>query len=384
MDDKLHQEVLELTQALVKIPSRTEKESELVIAEFIKHKLEEFGFNPEMVGPQTQPSIMCYIEKDPNAKTIWLEAPLDTSRSSDVGAWKFPPFEAVIDDGKMYGCGVSACKIAVAMYSVLARELANDPSFNANIFLAFNADEQCGSLTGAREIIHRAPKADLCLLGYQGNDEISIGARGWLRLHVQTIGRSIHTGERSAKGVNAIHSMSRIINAISSLRLKFKKDTFFWFGPSIHVTTVKGGVAMNIVPDYCRINIDIRLVPGQDDKTIVKQVEHELEKMKKRDKDFEYVLDVFQYQSAYLTDPTHPFINIMQTNIKSEYGKRLPLVASGHGSAGNLINELGVPIINAFGVEGGNEHAPNEWISTQSVRQTFDILSKSLIEFTKS
>jgi len=384
MEDELKKEVLELTQALVRIPSRTEKESEQVIAEFVELKLQEFGFNPEIVGPQTQPSIMCYIEKDPEAKTIWLEAPLDTSRSSDAGAWDYPPFEATIENGKMYGCGVSGCKIAIAMYCILARELANDPEFNANIFLAFNADEQCGSLTGAREIIHRAPKADICLLGYQSHNEISIGARGWLRLHVQTMGKSMHTGARASIGVNAIHSMSRIINAVSSLRLKFKKDTFFWFGPSINVTTIKGGTAINVVPDYCRVNIDVRLVPGQSDKGVIKQVERELEKIKKRDANFDYQIDVVQYQSAYLTDPTHPFINILQTNIQSEYGKRLPLVASGHGSAGNIISELGIPIINTFGVEGGNEHAPNEWIKIDSISPTFDILSKSIKEFSKT
>lgn len=384
MDDKLHKEIVELTQALVRIPSRTEKESEQVIAEFVDHKLREFGFSPEIVGPATQPSVMCYIEKDPDAKTIWLEAPLDTSRSSDMGAWEYPPFEAIIDGDKIFGCGVASCKVAIAMYCVIARELANDPNFKANIFLAFNADEQCGSLTGAREIVHRAPKADICLLGYQGSEEIAIGARGWLRLHIQTMGRMFHTGSRMQGGVNAIHAMARIINAVSSLRLKFKKDTFFWFGPSVNVTTVRGGRAMNIVPDYCRINVDVRLVPGQTDKSVIKQVERELEKIQKRDKDFEYQMDVVQYQSAYLTDPTHSYINILQNNIKSAYGKRLPLVASGHGSAGNLISELGVPIINAFGVEGGNEHAPNEWVSIKSIAMTFDILKKSLTEFSKT
>ena len=381
MKDQLHKEIIEITQALVRIPSRTEKESEQVIAGYIKRKLEEFGFSPEIIGPQTQPSVTCYIEKDPEAKTIWLEAPLDTSRSYDVGAWKYPPFEGVIEGDKMYGCGVASCKVAIAMYCVLARELANNSNFNGNIFLAFNSDEQCGSLTGAREIIHRAPKADICLLGYQGDDEISIGARGWLRLHIQTMGKSFHTGARSKKGINAVHSMSRIINAISSLRLKYKKDTFFWFGPSVNVTTIRGGTAMNIVPDYCRINVDIRLVPGQNDKTVIRHVERELEKMKKRDKDFEYQLDVFQYQGAYLTDPTHPFINILQTNIQKAGGNRLPLVASGRGSAGNLISELGIPIINAFGVKGGSDHLQDEWISIESIASTFDILRSSFIQF---
>jgi succinyl-diaminopimelate desuccinylase len=381
MEKDLNNEIIELTRALVRIPSQSGVESEQVIAQFIQHKLQEFGFNPEIIGPDEQPSVTCFIEKNPGARTIWLIAPLDTSKIINFGEWTFPPFEGIVEENKMYGCGVASCKIAIAMYCILARELARNDAFNGNIYLSFNSDEQCGTLTGAREIIPRAPKVDLCLLGYQEMDEISIGARGWLRLHLQTIGKTVHTGARRNVGVNAIHSMARVINALISIKLKTKKDTFFWFGPSLNVTTVRGGLGMNLVPDYCRINIDIRLVPGQSDTEIMTQIKKELDVIKKRDNNFDYQLDIVQYQSAYITDPTNEFINVLQTNIQKIIGKRLPLVASGHGSAGNLIAELGIPIINAFGVNSGNEHSPNEWIDINSIIPVYTILTNSLIEF---
>lgn len=383
MDENLYNEIIDFTRALVRIPSRTEKESEQVIAEFIFRKLQEFGFNPEIVGPESQPSVICYIEKNPEKKTIWLEAPLDTSKSTEYGEWAYPPFEGVIEDGKMYGCGIASCKVAIAMYCILARELAKNNNFDGNIFLAFNSDEQCGSLTGAREIIPRAPKADICLLGYQGMEDVAIGARGWLRLHLQTIGKAGHTGSRSVVGTNAIHMMARAINSLASLRFKVKKDTFFWFGPSIHFTTIRGGIAMNVIPEYCRVNIDVRLVLDQTDQDVLRQVNRELEKIKKRDKDFDYQLDTIQYQPAYLTNPADTFIEILQKNIQLKLGSRLPLVASGHGSAGNLISELGVPIINAFGVVTGNEHDKDEWIEVESIKIVYEILQKSLIQFSE-
>jgi len=381
MDETIFNEIIDFTRSLVRIPSRTEKESEQVIAEFIFRKLQEFGFNPEIVGPEKQPSVICYIEKNPDNKTIWLEAPLDTSKSTEYGEWKYPPFEGVMEDGRMYGCGIASCKIAIAMYCILARELSRDKNFTGNIFLAFNSDEQCGSLTGVREIIPRAPKADVCLLGYQGMDEIAIGARGWLRIHLQTIGKTAHTGARSSGSTNAIHMMARVINALSSLRFKVKKDTFFWFGPSIHFTTIRGGVAMNIIPEYCRVNIDIRLVLDQSDEDVLRQVKREIEKIQKRDKDFDYQLDIIQYQPAYLTSPTDSFIDLLQETVKDKLGSRLPLVASGHGSAGNLISEIGVPIINAFGVIAGNEHTQDEWIDVESIKTVYDILQKTFIKF---
>ncbi len=384
MNSAIRDEIIDLTRTLVRIPSQSGVESEQVIAQFVHHKLQEFGFNPEIIGPQGQPSVTCFIEKDPAGKTIWLMAPLDTAKINNFSEWSYPPFEGIIDDGKLYGCGVSACKIAIAMYCILARELARDDNFNGNIYLSFNADEQCGSLIGAREIIPKAPKADICMLGYQEFDEISIGARGWLRLHLQTIGKAVHTGARSSTGINAIHSMARVINALTSIRLKTKKNTFFWFGPSLNVTTVRGGLGINMVPDYCRINIDIRLVPEQNDQDILSQIKKELDIIKKRDNNFDYQLDVIQYQSAYITDPTNAFINILQDQIQKTIGNRLPLVASGHGSAGNLISELGVPIINAFGVKSGNEHSQNEWIDVESVGTVYEILHNSFTKFSNA
>ncbi|EKD47284.1 MAG: hypothetical protein ACD_66C00135G0005, partial [uncultured bacterium] len=50
-------------------------------------------------------------------------------------------------------------------------------------------------------------------------------------------------------------------------------------------------------------------------------------------------------------------------------------------SAGNLISEIGVPIINAFGVIAGNEHTQDEWIDVESIKTVYEILQKTFIKF---
>lgn len=59
----------------------------------------------------------------------------------------------------------------------------------------------------------------------------------------------------------------------------------------------------------------------------------------------------------------------------------LALVANGAGSVGNVISRLGIPIINAYGCESGNVHAPNEWLNLKTIEPVFQTYWASLVQF---
>ncbi len=376
--DNTAKQIIEFTQKLVATPSQNFIDSESGVANLVFEKLKDFGFNPEIIGPKEHPSVICHIKKENSSKTIWLESCLDTVPAGDAAKWEYPPFEGKIVDNKMYGRGTADSKVAIALFCQLAKELAEDKNFNTSIFLGFDADEQTGNFTGVREIIKHAPNVDICILGYQGINEISIGARGWLRIKITTLGKSAHTGSRTNKGINAIHSMGKVINAITSLDLGQKTEPFFEFGSSLNVSQINGGVAINIVPDKCEVNLDIRLLPSQTKEEVLNKIKSKLDELK-----IQYELDILQHEQAYLTDPKNSFVKILQNTAKEILDSEVSLVASGQGSVGNVISKLGIPIINAFGVESDNVHAPNEWINIDMIPKIFEIYKRSLIVFSK-
>lgn len=254
--------ILEFTRTLVEIPSQNGIDSESAMADAVAGQLASRGFSPELIGSGDHPSVICHIEK-PNAwRTIWLESCLDTVPAGTAENWHYPPLVATTEGDRMYGRGVADAKLAIALFCELSSDLYADPDVPVSLFLGFYADEQSGRFTGIREVISQAPESDVCILGYQGIEEISIGARGWLRLKLVVHRQGAHTGDAANKGVNAIHAMGQLITGITALEIGHASTEFFEFGSALNVSQISGGVAINMVPDCCEALLDIRLLPN--------------------------------------------------------------------------------------------------------------------------
>lgn len=382
--EKIIKEIINFTKKLVQTPSQNGIDSEREVAKLIFKKLKSFGFSPKIIGSKEHPSIICFLKKAGAKKTIWLESCLDTVPAGDFLKWKFSPFLGKILGKRMYGRGAADSKMGISLFSYLAKSLYENPGFQGNVFLGFDADEQGGNFTGIKDISKKAPKADICILGYQGMEEISIGARGNLRFKLLILGKAAHTGSRSKKGVNAIHKMQKTIRALLKLSFLKQKEKFFEYGSSLNVSLIKGGEAVSVVPDKCEAIIDIRTLPSQKSKQVLKEITQELKKIKKKDKNFNFKIEVFQVYNPFLTNPNHSFLKILKKKAKEILKKEIPFSTSGARSVGNLISRKGVAILNGFGCNCGNIHAPNEWVKIEDLPKVFKIYEESLIEFSKN
>lgn len=381
---KTYSGIIKFTKRLVETSSQNGIDSEKNIANLVFKKLASFGFTPKIIGDIRHPSVFCKINKNPKGKTIWLQSCLDTVRIGDVSKWKYSPLKATTRGSKMYGRGVADSKVGIAIFSYLAKELYDDPKFNGNIILGFDANEQSGEYSGIRDIIkYKKPKADVCILGYQGIDEISIGMRGWLRLEIITKGKSAHTGSRSRKGNNAIHQMAEVITALKKLNLGNKKEPYFEYGSNFNVSLIEGGISINIVPDECKIKVDIRFLPSQTKQEILNKISKTLKELKQKRPNIDYEIEFLRCESPFLTNPKDKFVKLLQKITQDKLKTKIPLVTSGAGSVGSVITKLNIPIINCFGCKSDNVHAPNEWIDISTIPKVFDIYRKTILEFCK-
>lgn len=382
MNSKINtQQIINFVQKLVQTPSQNGINPEKNVARLVKEKLKQFEFDYDVIGNTQRPSIVAKIG-NPNGKRIWFEVMLDTVTAGDESKWDYPPFSAQIVNGKMYGRGTADSKVAIAVYLYLAKALKDNGFLKNNqLILGFDSDEQSGNFTGIREILKSGIKADALILGYGGIDEISIGARGWLRLRLKTIGKSAHTGSRSKKGINAIHHMAKVVSAFSEMQIVEKSNSLFHFGSSLNVSLIQGGKAVNIVPDECDASVDIRLIPGQDRENVFNQIRNFTSGLEKQIENLSLEIEPFQYEPPFQTDPNAEIVKSLKKNAERVLKREIPLVASGAGSVGNVVSKLNIPVINCFGVDCDNVHAPNEYIVINSVKSVFEIYYNTAKEF---
>ncbi len=175
--------------------------------------------------------------------------------------------------------------------------------------------------------------------------------------------------------------MAEIITTLRKLNLEGKKEPFFEYGSNFNVSIIKGGVSINVVPDECEINIDVRFLPSQNKDDILDKIDKTLKELKNKNPDINYKIKFLRYEPPFITNPDDKFVKLLRKIAQEKLKAKIPLTTSGAGSVGSVITELGIPIINSFGCNSGNEHAPNEWVNIENIPKIFEIYRESLKQF---
>jgi acetylornithine deacetylase len=201
-------------------------------------------------------------------ETVLFEAHQDTVPTDNMTV---EPFAARIDNGLLFGRG--ACDVKGGMASMLAafaRLVREKPNGAMNVVMACAVDEE-HTFLGVQELVKRGPKADMAIVAEPTSLRIVNAHKGVCRWHVCTKGRSCHSSTPE-QGVNAIYRMGGLLAAIElyAEQLRGSHADPLLGPPTLSVGRIEGGTSVNTVPDRCRIEVDRRLIPGEDpDKAVL-------------------------------------------------------------------------------------------------------------------
>jgi acetylornithine deacetylase/succinyl-diaminopimelate desuccinylase-like protein len=96
--------------------------------------------------------------------------------------------------------------------------------------------------------------------------------KGQIHLTIRAHGKAAHASDPS-KGDNAILKLNEAINNLRKFGDRLAEFEHGLLGrPAMNIGVIKGGTASNIVPDFAEMEVDVRIVPGQDGKKIVEEI----------------------------------------------------------------------------------------------------------------
>jgi acetylornithine deacetylase len=276
---------IETLRQLVRIPSVNPMGRELSGPEYFEQAMTDhlaglfdqlgLAWEKHEVEPRRS-NIICRLEGDDpsesSQRVLLFEAHQDTV---PVDRMTIDPFAAELRDGRIHGRG--ACDIKGGMAAMLAAfsRLAKErPAGRPTIVMACTVNEEHG-FTGASHLARlwqsgKSPllprEPDGIVVAEPTELRVVVAHKGVVRWCCHTTGRAAHSS-RPERGENAIYRMARVLRVLE----EYARDIVPKLGshplvgnPTMSVGTIRGGISVNTVPDRCTIEIDRRLLPGED------------------------------------------------------------------------------------------------------------------------
>jgi acetylornithine deacetylase/succinyl-diaminopimelate desuccinylase family protein len=276
--------VIQLLCDLVAIPSvnpqgdaGTPHTGEAEIAAFVAQRLRRMGADIEFqyVEPK-RPTVIGKLAARGRAKRAMAFAPHTDTVS--VAGMTIEPFKPVIRGDKLYGRGAADTKGSLAAFLIAMERMARSRAAREHdVYLIALMGEESGN-DGVKYLMrHRRPrllgKLDFAVVGEPTELAIVNAHKGSLWFRATTRGRACH-GAMPERGENAITKMTRIIGKLERdfiPRLARRRHPVLGRA-TMNIGTIRGGSKVNIVPDLCAMEVDLRTLPGDDHAALLRKL----------------------------------------------------------------------------------------------------------------
>lgn len=196
------------------------------------------------------------------AEWLLFESHLDTV---SVDGMTVPPFRLTVADDRLHGRGTCDTKGSGAAMLWALQAYARSPGRERNAGVVFVVDEEA-QMRGARAFageIAQFPRLRGIVVGEPTRLQPVVAHNGALRWRTITRGVAAHSAD-PGKGRSAIHAMLHVMSALEARFVPLACREFPLTGrAAASINVIRGGSAVNIIPDYCEILCDRRLVPGE-------------------------------------------------------------------------------------------------------------------------
>jgi len=362
---------LQLLRDMIAIPSVNPMRAnsgeyvENAMANFIETILSRAGIDCERqtvaAGRDNVIGIVHATGSDVNG--LMLNSHMDTV---PVDNMSIKPFDPVVENGCVFGRGSCDAKASLAAMMSAAIDYSQKPERPRPAVFAAMADEEF-AFSGSWKLIEKLWPVSACVIGEPTLLRRVIAHKGIVRWRIETHGLSAH-GATPELGRNAVYDGARVALALEDYAQRLAKNSSHpGLGhATLNVGKIAGGHSVNIVPDKCVIELERRLLPGEDGKQTVADCEQFLRKRLGESVQF-------TFEEPYLIDPAMEttreaiIVESLARAQQEELGFVGEVATVNYGTDGSKLSRVGIETVVCGPGDIAQAHTANEFIEVEQL-----------------
>lgn len=377
---RLEPEMIEMQRRLVALPAISPVSGgagEKAKIEYLAGLLRSWGLDvteyrapDERVPCGYRPSLTARVKGQKQRPVLWLMTHVDVVPSGPKDLWQSDPFEARVENGRIYGRGTedNQQEMVASCFAVKALlDLGLVPQ--TDVVLMLVADEENGSDYGVGWLLEHhdlCRPEDFVVVPDAGNEagtllEVAEKSIAWVKF--TTLGRQAH-GSTPHHGNNAHRAGANLLVRLDQqLHERYNAEDKLFSPPvsTMEPTKKEENVPnINTIPAEDVFYFDCRMLPQYQLTNLVEDMKRIAAEVAAEFKVETKVETVQMAQAAPPTSPDAPVVRMLADAVRDVYGGEPFTRGIGGGTVAALFRRRGIPAV-VWGRNEGQAHKPNEF-----------------------
>ncbi len=375
---------IEIIDRLIAFPT-VSRDPNLELIDWVRGRLAGSGIDCLLVGDATGTKANLYATVGPADRPGVLLSGHTDVVPVDGQRWTHPPFALTRQGGRLYGRGAADMKGFVACALAAAMRAARRP-LRAPLHLALSYDEEVGCIGVRRliEVLAEAPvRPAFCIVGEPTSMAVATGHKGKTALRATCVGREAHSA-LAPLAVNAVHLGCDLVSAIRARQAEIadegERDGDYDVPyTTLHVGRLSGGTALNIVPNRCEVEFEIRNLAADDPDRLVEGLRADAARIAAAARERAAEADIrIEVENSYPGLGTAPDAAVVAF-VKSLTGANATTKVA-FGTEGGLLSErLGIPTVVCGPGSMAQGHRPDEYVAEEQMARC-DAMLEALLD----
>jgi acetylornithine deacetylase len=294
--------------------------------------------------------------------------------------WRTDPFELVHRDGELFGRGTADMKGFVALALAAAVDL-DAARLTKPLHLIFTYDEEVGCLGAMAlrdELANLPDRPRLVLIGEPTDLQLVTAHKGIQTITTTIRGKPGHSS-RPAAGASAIVCAAKFIEGIGAALPKGTNPNFEPPTATFNVGRIRGGEAVNIIPEWCELRWEFRHLPEQEPRVVYEALDRRAAELCREMPGISIETRLVAGVPGLPPGPNCDLASELRAFIRPPEPavSAVPFVTEG-----GIFQQAGIPAVICGPGRLDQAHQPNERLSVQSMNAYRDFLGQLIASAT--